>query len=429
MYKRNVFFAAVAMLFLMASCVKDDCTRVMTYTKHTPVYKTLAEIRVDPTVEAARDLKNPGKIYLYGNLILINEKGEGVHVIDNANPSAPAKLAFISIPGNIDIAMSGNTLYADNYIDLLAIDVSSIQNARLTKRVQNAFPDYGTDPDLGILVAYHSEEVTEEVQCDDQNAMAQAQPWMNNDMMTMNNAGGNAGVSANVGGSGREAIGIGGSMARFGINGQHLYIVDNQDMHIFDISNTQDPNRVNQVTVGMGWGIETIFPYQDKLFIGSNVGMFIYDNSNPQNPTYLSEFQHADVCDPVFVDGNFAYVTLRSGTNCQGFSNQLDVIDITNITNPTLVSSTDMHNPHGLTVEDDKLYLCDGSDGFKVFDIADKLAIGQNELFHDSSIPAYDAITIPRANAVLVIGKDGFYQYNTSNPAALQLLSHIPVAD
>lgn len=429
MYKRNVFFAAVAMLFLMASCVKDDCTRVMTYTKHTPVYKTLAEIRVDPTVEAARDLKNPGKIYLYGNLILINEKGEGVHVIDNANPSSPAKLAFISIPGNIDIAMSGNTLYADNYIDLLAIDVTNIQNATLTKRVQNAFPDYGTDPDLGILVAYNSEEVTEEIKCDDQNAMMQTQPWMNNNNMAMMDNAGNAGVSANVGGSGREAIGIGGSMARFGINGQHLYIVDNQDMHIFDISNSQDPNRVNQVTVGMGWGIETIFPYQDKLFIGSNVGMFIYDNSNPQSPTYLSEFQHADVCDPVFVDGNFAYVTLRSGTNCQGFSNQLDVVDISNITNPTLVSSTNMHNPHGLTVEDDKLYLCDGSDGFKVFDLADKQAIGQNQLFHDNSIPAYDAITIPRADAVMVIGKDGFYQYNTSDPAALQLLSHIPVAN
>lgn len=429
MYKRNVFFAAVAMLFLMASCVKDDCTRVMTYTKHTPVYKTLAEIRVDPTVESARDLKNPGKIYLYGNLILINEKGEGVHVIDNANPSAPAKLAFISIPGNIDIAMSGNTLYADNYIDLLAIDVSNIQNARVTKRVQNAFPDHGTDPDLGILVAYNSEEVTEEIKCDDQNAMMQTQPWMNNDMAMVDNGTTNAGVSANVGGSGREAIGIGGSMARFGINGQHLYIVDNQDMHIFDISNSQDPNRVNQVTVGMGWGIETIFPYQDKLFIGSNVGMFIYDNSNPQSPTYLSEFQHADVCDPVFVDGNFAYVTLRSGTNCQGFSNQLDVVDISNITNPTLVSSTNMHNPHGLTIENDKLYLCDGSDGFKVFDIADKQAIGQNQLFHDNSIPAYDAITIPRANAVMVIGKDGFYQYNTSDPASLQLLSHIPVAE
>lgn len=428
MYKRNVFFAAVAMLFLMASCVKDDCTRVMTYTKHTPVYKTLEEIRVDPTVEPARDLKNPGKIYLYGNLILINEKGEGVHVIDNANPSSPNKLAFISIPGNIDIAMSGNTLYADNYIDLLAIDVSNIQNARLKKRVPNAFPDYGTDPELGILVAYNSEEVTEEVRCDDHSTM-QGNQWggMQNIDMMANNGVNNAGVSANVGGAGREAIGIGGSMARFGINGQHLYVVDNQDMHIFDISNSEDPTRVNQVTVGMGWGIETIFPYQDKLFIGSNTGMFIYDNSNPQNPTYLSEFIHADVCDPVFVDGNFAYVTLRSGTNCQGFSNQLDVVDITNITNPTLVSSTNMHNPHGLTVNDDKLYLCDGSDGLKVFDVTDKNAIGQNQLFHDNSFPAYDAITIPRANAVMVIGKDGFYQYNTANPASLELLSHIPV--
>lgn len=427
MYKRNVFFAAFSMLFLLASCVKDDCTRVMTYTKYTPIYKTLDEIRVDPAVEAARDLKKPGKIYLYGNLILINEQGEGVHVIDNANPASPNKLAFISIPGNIDIAMSGNTLYADNYIDLLAIDVTDIQNVRLKKRVTNAFPNYGVDPDKGILVAYDGEEVTEEVNCDDQDVMFSTQFEGPNQMANANVANTAGGVSAAVGGAGREAIGIAGSMARFAINGQSLYIVDNQDMHVFDISNTEDPTRVNKVTIGWGWGIETVFPYGDKLFIGSNTGMYIYDNSDPRNPTYMSEFQHANACDPVFVDGNFAYVTLRSGTNCQTFSNQLDVVDVSDLLNPSLVSSTPMHNPHGLSVENEKLYLCDGTDGLKVFDVTDKQAIDQNQLFHDSSIPTYDAITIPNANIVLVVGKDGFYQYNTSTPSALQLLSHIPV--
>lgn len=423
MYKKNVFFAMLSILFLTVSCTKDDCTRVMTYTKQTPIYKTLAEIRVPPKVEAARDLKDPGKIYLYGNWILINEKGEGIHVIDNANPASPNKLAFISIPGNIDIAMSGNTLYADNYIDLLAIDMTDIQNVRVKKRVPNAFPNFGNDGQGRILVAYDSEEVTEEVNCDEQSTMG----FNNQFRRVQQGANNGGGVSASVAGAGREAIGIGGSMARFAINGQNLYVVDNQDMHVFDISNTEDPNRVNKVTIGWGWGVETVFPYGNKLFIGSNTGMYIYDNTDPSNPTYLSEFQHAAACDPVFVDGNFAYVTLRSGTNCQNFKNQIDVVDITNVMNPSLVSTTEVHNPHGLSVENDKLYLCDGSDGLKVFDISDKHAIKQNQLFHDPSMATYDAITIPNTNTILVIGKDGFYQYNTSNPSALQLLSHIPV--
>ena len=358
----------------MSACVKDDCKRVMTYTKYEPIYKTYDEIRIDPVVEPGRDLINPGKIYLYGSLILINEIDEGIHVIDNANPSSPAKIAFIAIPGNLDIAMSGTTLYADNYIDLLAIDITDIQNIRLEKRVNDAFPNYGTDPDLGVLVKYNAEEVTEEVICDDPAIWGTPQIEPFTSVST-------GGVSAAAGSGSREAIGIGGSMARFAIDGQNLYVVDNQDMHIFDITVPEDPTRVNQLQIGWGWGIETIFPYQDKLFIGSNTGMFIYDNSNPQNPTYLSEFEHADVCDPVFVNGNFAYITLRSGTRCQGFINQLDVIDISDILNPSLISTTALTNPQGLSVENDKLYLCDGADGLKVFDVADKFNIGQNQLF------------------------------------------------
>ena len=36
-------------------------------------------------------------------------------------------------------------------------------------------------------------------------------------------------------------------------------------------------------------------------------------------------------CDPVVVQGDYAFVTLRGGTECQGFSNQLDIIDISTL--------------------------------------------------------------------------------------------------
>ncbi len=422
MNKANFLFSALCLIFLLNSCVKDDCTRMMTYTKFDPVYKTYDEIRVDPVVEPARDLINPGKIYLFGSMILVNEIDEGVHVIDNSNPASPVKLAFIAIPGNVDIAMSGTILYADNYVDLLAIDIADVQNIRLKKRVNDAFPNFGAHPDKGVIVKYDAREVTEEVKCSEAGNPGR----MTTDMLMAQNMN-SGGVSAASGGGSREAIGIGGSMARFAVISQNLYVVDNTDLHVYDINVTDNPTRVNQLQVGWGWGIETIFPYQDKLFIGSNTGMFIYDNSDPQNPTYMSQFMHADVCDPVFVDGNFAYVTLRSGTRCQDFQNQLDVVDISDLMNPSLVSSTSLTNPQGLSVSNEKLYLCDGRDGLKVFDVADKFNIGQNQLFHDGSFSAYDAITIPNANILLVVGEDGFFQYNTTSPASLQLLSHIPV--
>lgn len=424
MNKSNLFFAAIGLLFLVSSCVKDNCKKTLTYTKYTPVYKTYDEFRVTPTVSQAKTLKNPGKIYLFGNLLLINEVDEGVHVIDNADPASPNPIAFIDIPGNVDIAMSGNILYADNYIDLLAIDISDINNIRLQKRVNDAFPNYGIDPDKGVLVKFDAEEVTEEVDCNDFNM------WNSEIMVDMGTGPqpANAGVSAALSSNGsRESVGVGGSMARFAISGQTLYTVDNQSMHVYDITTQSNPTKAGQVTVGWGWGIETIFPYGDKLFIGSNTGMYIYDNSNPHSPTYLSEFQHADACDPVFVEGDYAYVTLRSGTPCQGFANQMEIVDISNIMNPFLVSTTQLENPHGLSVENDIVYLCDGDYGIKVLDASDKNNV--SELYADDSKPAYDAITVPSSNTLLMIGKDGFYQYSTTNPSALQLLSHIPVVE
>lgn len=420
----NFLLAISGLLLFSISCTKDNCKRTITHIKYEPVYKTLDEIRVVPTVEGPRDLKDPGKIYLYGTTLLINERSEGVHIVDNSNPSAPVRTAFIKIPGNVDIAMRGNTLYADNYIDLLAIDIADLQNIRLTRRVENAFPAYGNDPQRGLLVDYDEVEVTETVNCNDRSTVSVDPRFGAAQTMAANNSMGGT-VNGAGSGAARQSVGIGGSMARFAINGQVLYIVDEMNMHVYDISNAAMPNYVNQISIGMG--IETIFPYRDRLFIGSTQGMFIYDNSNPLNPTFLSEFWHATACDPVFVEGNFAYVTLRGGTPCGSFNNQLDVIDISDVYNPTLVSTTQTTHPHGLTVDNNSLYLCDGDDGLKVFDISNKQSL--NQLFHQSSTPAYDAITLPNANVVMVVGKDGFYQYSTNNPSSLQLLSHIEVRE
>ncbi|MCS6821252.1 MAG: hypothetical protein NZ551_05210 [Microscillaceae bacterium] len=216
-------------------------------------------------------------------------------------------------------------------------------------------------------------------------------------------------------------VGKGGSMARFAILGNYLYAVDRYALNTFDISNLANPKDINKTQIG--WEIETIFPYNNTLFIGSADGMYIYSLQNPVHPQLLSVYRHIRACDPVVVEGNYAYVTLRSGnTMCQGITNQLEVIDISDYTNPKQLKVFPMHNPAGLGIQGNLLFVCDGKEGLKVFDRSDPVNITQVQQFRD--IDAFDVIPLP--NSLLLIGKSGFFQYAYQNNS-LTLLSSLLV--
>ena len=94
-------------------------------------------------------------------------------------------------------------------------------------------------------------------------------------------------------------------MARFALINNYLYTLGYADLNVFNISNSDQPVFTNKLQVG--WNIETIYPFKNKLFIGSNNGMFIYDiNSSPTNPVKVGEFTHASACDPVIADDSYA---------------------------------------------------------------------------------------------------------------------------
>ncbi|MFQ5447546.1 MAG: LVIVD repeat-containing protein, partial [Saprospiraceae bacterium] len=421
--KANYFLAMLlfaGMAVTMQSCLKDKCQREVSYIRIDPVFKSVEEIHNGTAVvEAPRALRVPGQIYFYNNLIFINEKREGIHVIDNADPANPQNISFISIPGNEDLAIRNGVLYANTYIDLLAIELS---NYEVVGRVESVFPPLWEDVQNNRVAVYYQETpITEEMDCETFGTLYKSGgvffeggPEMFDDLANVvDNSSGSAG--------GSSGTGIGGSMARFTLASDHLYIIDDSSLKVFDLSQPQQPSLAN--TVGLGWGIETIFPFEDKLFIGSNSGMFIFDNSNPAQPTMLSAFAHARACDPVFVKDDYAYVTLRSGSICEGFNNQLDLIDITNITTPVLVKSFPMDNPHGLSIKNNDLLLCEGDFGLKSFDVTDPRTLGDHLLDHENNIHAFDVIALPgQQNVALVIGEDGFYQYNFDDPADLKLL-------
>lgn len=154
--------------------------------------------------------------------------------------------------------------------------------------------------------------------------------------------------------------------------------------------------------------------------------MHIYDANDPSKPVKLSTYQHFTSCDPVVVQGKYAYVTLRSGTQCRLGTNVLDVLNIEDPSKPVLVSSFPMLNPHGLAISDDNLFICEGKYGLKAFNSSDPKTIGQKQLSFLQNLSAGDVIAGPKS--LIITGADGIYQYNYSNSSNLKLLSHLNLA-
>lgn len=423
MQKTLRLLALLAIPMALLSC-KDQIEE--TYFVNEPVYLSYSELRGDLKVAEGQDIVQPGKIYFKDNYIFVNEYQKGIHVIENSDPANPEIVKFIEIPGNVDLAILDDILYADSYVDLLAIDISDLGNIREVKRIVNAFPymvpvcedglvDY-VDQDSGVVIGWR---VTERKASRDEISEPYLYyPQWRNDMVFMAEFDGTAAGGAKTG------SGTGGSMARFTVYENYLYAVDNYALRLFNISQPADPIAEKEMYVG--WNIETLFPYDQKLFLGSTTGMYIYSLADPSDPQYLSTFWHASSCDPVVVEGQYAYVTLRAGNLCGDNVSQLDVIDISDILTPALLKEYPMEEPYGLGIDEGILFVCDGDAGLKVYDARDPMAIDQHKLAQYPDINAWDVI--PLGDVLIMIGTEGLYQYDYSDPQDISLLSIIPIA-
>lgn len=218
--------------------------------------------------------------------------------------------------------------------------------------------------------------------------------------------------------------GKGGSLARFTVVGDKLYTIDNDQMRVFDIEENTNPTF--EQTVDLISGVETVFPYNNHLYLGTQTGMLIYDISNPSAPRYVSMYEHVQACDPVVVQGNYAYVTVRSGTTCRNTANidQLEVINVSNPAEPFAENQYQLENPYGLGIDNDLLFVCDGNAGLKVFDVT--FTPNQIQLLHEfRDIKARDVI--PFNGLLLLIAEEGFYQYEYKPSGEMELLSLIEV--
>ncbi len=429
------FFLALFSLIVllgMGGC-QDTCEQTFTYTFYEPVTLSKKEFYASARVQAPQTVSKPGKIYIKDKYLFINELNKGIHVFDNRNPSAPRAISFINIPGNVDLAVKGNILYADSKMDLLAIDIANPEDVKVVKWIANTFPSTQHYPgrfrqgvfslDTGrVIMDWIKKEEKKVSGCD--NFQQGWFPmgggvWFAEDSRAFSNSlSSSSGPASFSGGSGK-----GGSMARFAVVKNLLYTVDWSTLHLYDV--TQAENPVAKRQMGIGNGVETIFPYGQHLFFGTTTGMLIYNISNPENPVFTSSTSHFVGCDPVAVEGDYAYITVKGGTSCRSsWPSQLEVVDISTITQPKTIKTYPMEDPNGLGVDGKSLFVCDGKAGLKIYDLTDRTALDKN-MIGAKNIHSYDVI--PFNNIAIVVGNDGLYQYDYTDPKNLKLLSVINV--
>ena len=415
-------FILISIISIVLSSCEDR--RLQTFVANVPVYMPYDALRSSFEVSTGIALEKPGKISFYGSHMFINEYQKGIHVVDLSDPANPELKAFIEVPGNVDMAIRNDQLYAESYVDLLIIDISDPEQPELSERIEDLFeyiiPPYDyeypldeIDEDKGVITAFDLKKITREVH-------SYPHPWpVFYDYRLESSFDGGIGAASN------NTYGVGGSMARFITYDNYLYTLDsNWKLKSINISNPKDLKVESELSL---WGgVETVFIADDMLYVGTANGMHILDLVNPGTPNFLSTYQHITACDPVVVEGDRAYVTLRSGNTCGGNQDLLEVVDISDKFKPERLSSFTMTEPYGLGIDSGTLFVCEGEYGLKVYDATYESSITSHLISSFPGIHAYDVI--PLENFLFMIGDDGFYIYDYSDLNNISILGSLLVS-
>lgn len=141
MRRRYSLLLALSLLMSLSACPMVDPIDPVPLPSYRPQLMARSQLEQAVAVLPPRELHNTGKIYFRDPYLLINEQYEGLHIIDNQDPTHPQPVAFLRIPGNVDVAMQGSILYADSGSDLLTFDMRDMAHPSLLNRLREAVPE------------------------------------------------------------------------------------------------------------------------------------------------------------------------------------------------------------------------------------------------------------------------------------------------
>lgn len=210
-----------------------------------------------------------------------------------------------------------------------------------------------------------------------------------------------------------------GSITRFTIAKNYLYVVTNHYLSVYSLSDPAKPEKVH--TSDLNYDIETIYPYNNYLFLGTRTGLYIYSIDTASAPSLIGQAKHARSCDPVVVNDSVAFVTLKSSSGCGPALAGLYIHDITDINNPVLKNTIPLPDPTGLGIQDSVLYVCCGSQGMKVFNIKDPYS----PILISTQTDGNYLDVIPYNGILICNDTEGIILYDISEPGKPVLIKKI----
>lgn len=328
------------------------------------------------TIEVDPDrITEPGKIWVQDDLLAIVDNYRGVHLFSVSDYSNPKRLSFINVPDAVDLAIKGDALYVNSSSTLMVYNISNKSAPVRVRSISNACT-YVYAPG-----SYNYYEDDDYWSCSGEDDAA-------------------------------ASTSQGGSMARFSIVGDWLYVLKYATVKVFDISSPFNPDSYGEFNTS--WTVETVFAYQDYLFLGANDGVHIFSITNRAVPAFVTQFTHVRSYDPVVVQGNYAFVTLRNlwWVDDGGPNSRLEVYQVNQVTNMTKLAHYGLDNPYGLAASGDQLYICDGFSGLRIYDISNPESVVRRNTV--SGPVTYDVIRT--AAGLVVSAGEGVYLYDLTDP-------------
>jgi hypothetical protein len=402
-YPKTLLLSVLSLGLIMAgsACKKDALKRTIWVKKG----ESIATVRNSFAVEPGKEITHPAGVYRSGNYLLLLEEGEGIGIIDISVRESPVNLAFIKLLANSHAVIKDDYILADNGPDLVSIDISDLLQIELVNRLENVFPDKWLEENNTVFTGYEEKQISIFKNFNPSDTI----PPESRDAENL----------------AALAIGRGGSETRFALMNDYLYVARDKGIRPFNVASPAAPVMYNELGYTLD-GFETLLAKNGYLYIGTSNGVVILNaNNSPATPSQESvALRDIRGCDPVVVQGNYMFSTVRSGADCNRFnsSSGLFVHNIQDKKMPYTIFSQTVDNPKGLGIDGNLLFLCQGNMGLSVYNW-DEITKKPTFRYRYNDIHAFDVVT--GNNTLIVAAENGLFLYDYSDPNNLRKLSRV----
>lgn len=302
-----------------------------------PVYLGFDELRQPLVVQEQERITGYTNYLHYESYLFINEDNKGIHVLETAENMAPQYIAFLVVQGNRAMHVKDGYLYADNFVDLLTIDISDKNNFHIAHRTEDVFPNNPFQV-IGSATDLTSFDETRGVVIDTkltQTPVSEDKKYVENRF---------------------------GSVIDIKTEGDLLYAIVDDKVLRFDISEPTEiaslPNLPTYKRAQYEGKIDSLTPVDGYIVTQTSDNRIdIYDSTTLPNPDYTTHYTLPESYRLLeFSEGRaFGWKYCR---NCTDEDSHLTLFTLEDILNPTEERSIDMDVPTSIALENDYLFTC-----------------------------------------------------------------------